>query len=143
MAKYEMTKSLEARKLNKRTGLLTNDPPLTIPYGAILEDVEEVDDNIRFLYLLEMYQVRRDIARGAIRPLDQDASEIAGTGSATAAAAPAPERPRLIFQMLNVRGTTNSLARARIPGGWLVAGQSGGVAFVPDPGHQWDGASLD
>ncbi len=143
MPKYEMVKSVEARKLNKRTGLLTNDPPITIPYAAIIEDVEEVGDQIRFLYLLELYQVREDNVRGAIRPLDSDAPQIGGTSAATAAAAPAPERPRLNFQTLNVRGTSNSLARARIPGGWLVAGQSGGVTFVPDAGHEWDGASLD
>lgn len=44
-----------------------------------------------------------------------------------------------------------SLFRARVPGGWLVIFQhskymkpnaaegSGGVTFVPDPGHPWAG----
>ncbi len=45
--------------------------------------------------------------------------------------------------------------RTKIPGGWLVttgflkmqganaAGGGNGVTFVPDPGHNWDGGSLE
>jgi hypothetical protein len=37
--------------------------------------------------------------------------------------------------------------RARVPGGWLVISQftiggAHGLAFVPDPKHEWDGGSL-
>ena len=38
--------------------------------------------------------------------------------------------------------------RAKVPGGWFVAVMSpfsnggAGVAFYPDPSHQWDGGSL-
>lgn len=39
------------------------------------------------------------------------------------------------------------LARAKVPGGWLVgigANQMfSGVTFYPDPQHKWDGSSLD
>jgi len=45
-------------------------------------------------------------------------------------------------------GTT--IHRSRIPGGWLVSGtlQMGesagyGITFVPEPGHDWDGASIE
>ena len=42
--------------------------------------------------------------------------------------------------------TPSSLSRAKIPGGWLVYGTTSTgtavVVFVPDPEHQWDGASL-
>ena len=36
--------------------------------------------------------------------------------------------------------------RAKIPGGWLVetenfTGNCGGLTFVPDPKHEWDGNS--
>ena len=35
--------------------------------------------------------------------------------------------------------------RAAVPGGWLVfavyAGNFGGITFLPDKDHQWDGAS--
>jgi hypothetical protein len=37
----------------------------------------------------------------------------------------------------------SAIVRAKIPGGWLVTYESsGGLAFVPDPNHQWDGNSL-
>lgn len=32
--------------------------------------------------------------------------------------------------------------RAQIPGGWLVLCDGGGITFVPDPNHVWDGNSL-
>jgi hypothetical protein len=45
------------------------------------------------------------------------------------------------------------LYRAKIPGGWLVLMQKhnvryrgwgyGGITFVPDPDHEWDGSSID
>ena len=42
--------------------------------------------------------------------------------------------------------TPSSLSRAKIPGGWLLyattAGDAASLVFVPDPEHQWDGASL-
>ena len=44
------------------------------------------------------------------------------------------------------KGARGYTMRSKIPGGWLVttqAGEGGGVAFVPDPNHDWDGNSLD
>ena len=39
------------------------------------------------------------------------------------------------------------IARAKVPGGWLVGiganHMFSGVTFYPDPQHTWDGASLD
>ena len=37
--------------------------------------------------------------------------------------------------------------RAKVPGGWLVVSQfhiggAHGLAFVPDPKHEWDGGSI-
>ena len=37
--------------------------------------------------------------------------------------------------------------RAKVPGGWLVisqfkVGPAHGLAFVPDPNHEWDGGSV-
>jgi hypothetical protein len=43
---------------------------------------------------------------------------------------------------------TVPMARAKVPGGWLVALVSGtvnshtAVCFVPDPEHRWDGSFL-
>jgi hypothetical protein len=59
----------------------------------------------------------------------------------------------LRFHPLNAENTPHRLERAKITGGWLVTGSrkgsqksgldsSFGVTFVPDPEHQWDGASL-
>ena len=41
---------------------------------------------------------------------------------------------------------TKRTERAKIPGGWLVRSdiyEGGGMAFVPDPDHKWDGNSVD
>lgn len=38
-----------------------------------------------------------------------------------------------------------STARCAVPGGWLVRvsiGDGGGVCFVPDPSHLWDGNNV-
>ena len=48
------------------------------------------------------------------------------------------------------KGFLNSkymVERARVPGGWLVisqfeVGPAHGLAFVPDPNHEWDGGSV-
>lgn len=35
--------------------------------------------------------------------------------------------------------------RSMVPGGWLVfcrGSSEGGMTFIPDPNHQWDGNSL-
>ncbi|MFH1140222.1 MAG: hypothetical protein V1724_00805 [Chloroflexota bacterium] len=37
-------------------------------------------------------------------------------------------------------GVSNSY-RAKVFGGWLVMAWSGGVTFLPDPDHRWDGNS--
>jgi hypothetical protein len=57
----------------------------------------------------------------------------------------------LVFTNLNPKTqafapTPSSMSRAKIPGGWLVYGttsvSTSFLVFVPDPDHQWDGASL-
>jgi hypothetical protein len=49
----------------------------------------------------------------------------------------------------NTLGPRNTY-RTKIPGGWLVStkeydsdGVGGGITFVPDPNHEWDGDSLE
>jgi hypothetical protein len=48
-------------------------------------------------------------------------------------------------------GMITDTYRARVPGGWLVQVQrstgdnsasTGGLAFYPDPNHEWDGNSV-
>lgn len=64
------------------------------------------------------------------------------------------DKPVLMWEMLNtereVKGLLHSeylTERAKVPGGWLVIaqfkiGSSHGLAFLPDPDHQWDGGTL-
>ncbi len=36
-----------------------------------------------------------------------------------------------------------STYRTKIPGGWIfLCDSNGGVTFIPDPEHTWDGSSL-
>ncbi|MEW6079494.1 MAG: hypothetical protein AB1724_16930 [Thermodesulfobacteriota bacterium] len=48
-------------------------------------------------------------------------------------------------------GKAAPLYRAKVPGGWVIcllasvaqAGAAGGLTFLPDPDHKWDGSTLD
>lgn len=146
MSKYEVGKLLEAFKLNKRTGIPLAEPAVTIPYGGILEHVVFGEDVVKFHYMGEPFQIKASIAAGAFHEIPGTRTGDPKPASATAGARtePVPERPRLVFESMDVRAPGHSLAlyRARIPGGWLVASHSGGVAFVPDGEHTWDGTSV-
>jgi hypothetical protein len=54
------------------------------------------------------------------------------------------------WEKLKSTGGGTDLYRSKIPGGWLVYFENqysdsgtGGLTFVPDPDHEWDGASLE
>jgi len=66
MAKFELTKSIEARKLNPRTMVPLNDYH-TIPFGAIIENLVDKDDVEQFSYLGEYYQYPREDLKAASR----------------------------------------------------------------------------
>ncbi len=69
MPKYELTKTIEARKLNKRTlGPLPEYK--TIPFGAILENVTEQRDQQRFYYLGEPYEFPLADLKGALKQIE-------------------------------------------------------------------------
>jgi len=68
MAKFELTKSIEARKLNPRTKVPTNEYQ-TIPYGAIIDDLVEQGDMQQFAYLREYYQYPKDDLKVSSRPI--------------------------------------------------------------------------
>jgi hypothetical protein len=70
MAKAELTKTIEAFKLNKRTMRPMNNDSHTIPFGAIIDHVKEDGEHTQFHYLGEPYQGKADTLSHAIKKLD-------------------------------------------------------------------------
>jgi hypothetical protein len=68
MSKFELTKSIEARKLNSRTMVPLNEWH-TIPFGAIIENLVEDRDMEQFSYLGEHYQYPREDLKAASKPI--------------------------------------------------------------------------
>lgn len=135
MSKYELGKTVEAQKLNKRTGIPLSEHPVTIPFGAILESVQISEDLVRFAYMGDRYQVAREAVAGAMQQL--------GVAPAMASLSKPDSTDKLVFETLDVRSQGQvSIYRAPVPGGWLLASHSGALAFVPDAEHKWDGASI-
>ena len=56
MAKAELTKSIEARRLNRRTMRVLSQDPITIPFGGLLDEVELDEYVMRFSYLGQPYE---------------------------------------------------------------------------------------
>ena len=56
MAKFELTKTIEAVKLNPRTLRRLGPQKHTIPYGAILEKLTPDGNMLQFQYLGEPYE---------------------------------------------------------------------------------------
>jgi hypothetical protein len=145
LIKLELNKSIEARRLNKRTGAPTTDPEAVIPYGAFVENVEADRDFERFTYLGELYQCPHKLLASATDPRAWKAQSAPAAESAAPAASsagqPATATPRLQWEPLD--SSHVPLLRAKVKGGWLIATGSGSaLAFYPDPGHEWDGTSL-
>lgn len=137
MAKYELTKSVEGVKVNKRSGIPTNEK-MNVSFGAIIEDPREDRDNLRFSHLGELIDVKYSDIKGYYKLIE-------GTGSMPVAAAPAAAKSAepADTRFIKWEAVPSNLAtqRAKVPGGWLVAAGNG-VAFLPDPSHTWDGSSL-
>lgn len=141
MPRFSLNKSIEAKKLNKRTGAPTSDPEVTIPYGALVDGIQRERDIARFSYLGEPYACPHDILASALgNALSEDAPGAGSpAASATGGGKAGPERPRLRWEPLE--SSHYSLMRAKVPGGWLVALGGTGLTFYADPEHQWDGTS--
>lgn len=147
-SKFELTKSVEARKLNPRTGIPTTDPPVSVPFGAIITDIQQDRDDAKFYYLGQYLQCAYDVLERAIVPVGQSGPNANAASAAAASATPAPavppepeaEGPKLAWQAL--RSTQGQCARAKVPGGWLISLGSA-LTFYPDPAHEWDGTSLE
>ncbi|HEY3742493.1 MAG TPA: hypothetical protein VGL53_21740 [Bryobacteraceae bacterium] len=70
MAKAELTKTIEARRLNKRTMRPISNDPFPIPYGAIVDLLQEDGDQMQFMYLGEPYESKADTVTLAVKPLE-------------------------------------------------------------------------
>jgi hypothetical protein len=141
MSKISLNKRIEATKLHERTGAPMAGPEVTIPFGALVEPAGADRDREKFRYLGELYSVRGDIFLAATKA-DEVEPAPAAVWAEVVAEAPAKQsarEARLRFEQLDA--TAYSAARAKVPGGWLVA-CGAGVTFYPDPRHEWDGASL-
>ena len=142
MAQLEVTKSIEAVKLNQRSRLPLSEPPVTIPFGALLDNVVENRDLAQFMYLSELYQCKAEMLHAATHRLEGGAP---GGGGERAGAATAPARDPVTFVWERLRSGTIAMQRAKLPGGWLIAlGDSGtrSLTFYPDPDHSWNGETL-
>ena len=141
MLKLEVTKTIEARRLNKRTRQTTSEPPVTIPYGAILSDIVENRDSVEFQYLSELYNCKAEVLRSASHVLDGAPASTSAPTSVTSA----PPPPEITFFWEKLNSGAVLTARAKLPGGWLIAvgeNSSRSIAFFPDPAHTWDGKTL-
>jgi hypothetical protein len=143
MPRIELAKSIEARKLNRRTGRPVDTLWLTVPFGAILENAVEKGDLVEFSYLGELYHCRR----GDIK--DAPITDIGMPVEASRESAPAGNGEKAVEPMLRwerLRSNYGDVRRTKVPGGWLLsmeAGTGGGLVFYPDPGHRWDGEGAD
>ncbi len=136
MAKVELNKSIEARKLNQRSGLPMTGPEVTIPYGAIIEHTGTDRGTEKFHYLGELYSCSHEVFASAV-----NAAAPAAPAQQTAPSRPVtvPSQAKLQWESLD---SDQALLRAKVPGGWLVALHGASVTFYPDPEHQWDGSSV-
>jgi hypothetical protein len=142
--KLTLNKSIEAKRLNKRTLSPLLGPEVTIPYGGILEPAGSDGDFDHIRYMGDLYRVKREtlasaVDAGASAPAEARPEPPAPPApvpvAGGAAAAPAL-KPRLQFEPLG-----DGISRAKIPGGWLVRSGSS-IAYVPDSAHKWKGHSL-
>lgn len=158
--KYRVTKMVEARRLNPNSGIPLTEPPTALPFGAMLDNVREERDVFKFTYLGKPYQCLQTILRPAMEPFgaapvkaaavveEDDGGEeetvVSSPVAVVAAPVPAVVAADAAFQWETVATSHGAILRAKVPGGWLVmTGRGTGLAFIPDTGHQWDGATLE
>jgi hypothetical protein len=55
VSKLTLKKTIEAKKLNPKTGVRLPGTETTIPFGSVIENLERDRDSARFLYLMELY----------------------------------------------------------------------------------------
>ncbi|SRR5579884_3041663 len=136
MPVFELGKSIESIRLNKRNRLPMGDPPRTIPFGALIEEIRETGDRASFVYLGELYECPADLLRSALSASGAaQPNAAAGRGETRAAEAATKQPASLEWEPL--ASSQGSFSRARVPGGWLVMSDASGLVFVPDQQHAW------
>jgi hypothetical protein len=130
LEKITLNKSIAAQKLS-RTGVPTSGPEVTVPFGAIIELGDRDRGFATFRYLTEMYRCPADVLGSAT---DTGTAEEAKPRPIMAAAAPAVAG---LLQFEKVSSNWGAPRRAKVPGGWLVAVESAGLTFYPDPEYRW------
>jgi hypothetical protein len=142
--KLTLNKGITARRLNPKTGVPYSESETSIPFGAVLTYKGSDRDSEKFNYMSELFRCPRDVLASAIDggklpSLDDPAEETPVAVADKPAAAKAPEAT-LKFEKLSAAPYT--VARAKVPGGWLLVSGNSSVAFYPDAEHAWNGESL-
>jgi hypothetical protein len=139
MERLSLTKSIEADKLNRRTGVPTGEPMVTIPFGAIIENLVEDRDFAKFAYHGDPYRCPAEVIKVAATPIQPVKKDVPA-----ATVLPKAAGPQASLQWERVQSSHSEILRAKVPGGWLLLAGAGkeAIAFYPDPEHRWDGASL-
>lgn len=163
--KYRVIKLVEAKKLHPRSLIPLSEPPIQLPFTAILEGLKLEREMYRFYYLGQPYQCPQKVMKSAIekieeipvRVVDDEPEDVAEAPEQAVAveveddepeveAAPAPKVQAMAaaggFVWQQVQTNKGALLRGKVPGGWLVR-LDGDICFYPDPGHKWDGGTLD
>jgi hypothetical protein len=141
MPVFELGKSIESIRLNKRNRLPMGEPPRTIPFGALVEEISQRGDRATFVYLGELYECGADLLRSALAgsgsPFDgENGDSPAGSGEKSRSHPAEPKQPPTLAWE-HIESDEGSFSRARVPGGWLVMAGTGGLAFIPDADRAW------
>jgi hypothetical protein len=146
MPNYELKKSIEVTKLNLRTGIPMGAPPVTIPFGAVIENPELDYDYGKFTFLGQRYRCPSDILKAAMESHPVGAPAVSAAAPPPVAPAAAAEPAAIPAEVAGLRweklgSGPHLVERAKVPGGWLVMVDQS-LAFYPDPKHRWNGTSL-
>jgi hypothetical protein len=136
MPVFELGKSIESIRLNKRNRLPMGDPPRTIPFGALVDEIRETGDRASFVYLGELYECPADVLRSAL--IASGAAQPDGAaGKPESRATEAAPKPPASLEWEPISSSVGSFSRARVPGGWLVMNDENAAVFIPDQEHAW------
>src|SRR4051812_20531331 len=65
------------------------------------------------------------------------AAVMQSAGDVTTAKTTTGDAIPMSWEVIPCHGADFSLRRAKVPGGWLVANDDGGLTFIPDADHKW------